>query len=156
MKPKAPKSITERVIKQWLQGMSRDEIGKDNDIGAGTVSAIIKDAKQENPDIDLLRAVAIIVKKNGLDLSVLASSIRIKNKLVEMGLNEDQIESFIENIIIYCFKHGLTGEKFLNIVNKVCALSDRLEMPKPLFDQKISAEQIENTRLIQEWRMSSS
>jgi len=34
--------------------MSRDEISKDNDIGAGTVSAIIKDAKQEeNPDIDL-------------------------------------------------------------------------------------------------------
>jgi hypothetical protein len=102
--------------------MSRDEIGKDNDIGAGTVSVIIKDTKQENPDIDLLRAVAIIVKKYGLDLSVLASSIRIKNKLVEMGLNEDQVESFIENIIIYCFKHGLTAEKFLNIVNKVCVL----------------------------------
>ena len=85
MKPKVPKSIRERVIKQWLQGMSRDEIGKDNDIGAGTVSAIIKDAKQDNPDIDLLRAVAIIVKKYDLDLSVLASSIRIKNKLVEMA-----------------------------------------------------------------------
>jgi hypothetical protein len=93
--------------------MSRDEIGKDNDIGAGTVSVIIKDTKQENPDIDLLRAEAIIVKKYGLDLSVLASSIRIKNKLVEKGLNEDQVESCIENIIIYCFKHGLTGEDFL-------------------------------------------
>jgi hypothetical protein len=43
--------------------MSRDEIAKDNDIGAGTVSAIIKDAKQEMPDIDLLREVAIIIKK---------------------------------------------------------------------------------------------
>ncbi|MCC2647866.1 MAG: hypothetical protein K0S67_781 [Nitrososphaeraceae archaeon] len=42
-----------------------------------------------------------------------------------MGLNEDQVESFIENIIIYCIKHGLTDEEFLNIVNKVCALSDK-------------------------------
>jgi DNA-directed RNA polymerase specialized sigma24 family protein len=42
-----PKSIRERVIKQWLQGMSRDQIAKDNDIGAGTVSSIIKDTKQE-------------------------------------------------------------------------------------------------------------
>jgi transposase len=49
---KIPRSIRERVIKQWLQGMSRDQIAKDNDIGAGTVSAI-KDTKQEIPDIDL-------------------------------------------------------------------------------------------------------
>jgi len=53
MKSKVPRSIRERVIKQWLLGMSRDEIAKDNDIGAGTVSSIIKDAKQEIPDIDL-------------------------------------------------------------------------------------------------------
>jgi transposase len=60
-----PKSIKQRVIKQWLQGMSRDEIAKDNDIGAGTVTAIIKDAKQDIPDIDLLRQVALVLKKYG-------------------------------------------------------------------------------------------
>ena len=53
MKHKVPRSIRERVIEQWLQGMSRDEIAKVNDIGAGTVTAIIKDTKQEIPDIDL-------------------------------------------------------------------------------------------------------
>ncbi len=71
MKPKVPKSIRERVLKQWLQGMSRDEIAKYNDIGAGTVSAIIKDAKQEISDIDLLREVALVIKNDDLDLSVL-------------------------------------------------------------------------------------
>jgi hypothetical protein len=53
MPGKIPKLIRERVINQWLLGTSRDQIAKDNDIGAGTVSAIIKDAKQEIPDIDL-------------------------------------------------------------------------------------------------------
>jgi hypothetical protein len=48
--------------------MSRDEVAKDNDIGAGTVTAIIKDAKQEIPNIDLLREVALVLKK--YDLSV--------------------------------------------------------------------------------------
>src|SRR5918995_7468351 len=101
MKQKIPKSVRERVIKQWLQSMSRDEIAKDNDIGAGTVSAIIKDAKEEIPDIDLLREAVLILKKNDFDLSVFACSIRLKNKLNGMDLNEDQVESFIENIIIY-------------------------------------------------------
>jgi hypothetical protein len=68
MKTIVPKSIKQRVIKQWLLGMSRDEVAKDNDIGAGTVTAIIKDAKQEIPNIDLLREVALVLKK--YDLSV--------------------------------------------------------------------------------------
>src|SRR5215213_11750385 len=129
MPAKIPKSIREQVLKQWLQGVSRDQIAKDNDIGAGTVSTIIKDAKEEIPDIDLLRQGALVLKKNDLDLSVFAASIRIKNKLDGMGLNEDQVEAFIEKIIIYCFKHDLTGEEFLNIVNKLCALSDKFRMP---------------------------
>jgi hypothetical protein len=143
MKPKVPKSIKQQVIKQWLLGMSRDEIAKDNDIGAGTVTAIIKDAKQEIPDIDLLREVALVLKKYDLDLSVFASSIRIKNKLVEMNLNEDQLETLIENINIHCFKHGLTGEEFLNIVNKVCALLDKIGMPLDQLPNHIMQEQLE-------------
>jgi transcriptional regulator with XRE-family HTH domain len=140
---KFPKSIRERVIKQWLQGMSRDQVAKVNDIGAGTLSAIIKEAKEEIPDIDLLRQVVVVLKKNDLDLSILSSSIRIKNKLDEMGLNEDRIESFIENIIIYSFKRGLTAEKFLNIVNKVCALSDNLGMPLDQLPNHIMQQQLE-------------
>jgi transposase len=37
MPAKIPKPIREQVIKQWLQGISRDQIAKDNDVGAGTV-----------------------------------------------------------------------------------------------------------------------
>src|SRR5687767_3435516 len=126
MGAKIPKSIRERVIKQWLQGMSRDEIGKDNDIGAGTVSAIIKDAKQDIADIDLLREVAILLKKEELDLDVFASSIRLKKKMDEMGINEDQIETLIENVNIHCFKRGLSAEEFVNTINKVSALSENI------------------------------
>jgi hypothetical protein len=54
MEPKVPIAIRQQVIKQWLQGTSRDQIAKYNGIGAGTVSAIIKDTKQKDiPDIDL-------------------------------------------------------------------------------------------------------
>ena len=77
MKAKIRKSIREQVLKQWLQGMSRDEIAKNNDIGAGTVTAIIKDAKQKDiPDLDLLKEVDIVLKNYDLDLSVAANSIR--------------------------------------------------------------------------------
>ena len=148
MYSKISKSIRERVIKQWLQGMSRDQIAKHNDIGAGTVSSIIKDSKQEIPDIDLLREVALVIKNDDLDLSVLAYSIRLKKKMDGMGLNEDQIESLIENINIHCFKSGLTGEEFINTINNIVVLSQKLrmpvdELPNHIIQQEIELEQVE-------------
>jgi transcriptional regulator with XRE-family HTH domain len=143
MSAKIPKSIREQVIKQWLQGMSRDQIAKDNGIGAGTVSSIIKDAKQEIPDIDLLRQTALVLKKHDLNLSVFASSIRIKNKLDGMGVNEDQIDSLIDNANTHCFKRGLTAEEYFNNVDKVCALSENLEMPLDELPSYIIQQQLE-------------
>jgi chromosome segregation ATPase len=143
MPAKIPKSIREQVLKQWLQGVSRDQIAKDNDVGAGTVSTIIKDAKEEIPDIDLLRQGALVLKKNDLDLSVFAASIRIKNKLDGMGLNEDQIDSLIDNADTHCFKRGLTGEKYFNNVDKVCALSDNLKMPLDQLPNYITQQELE-------------
>jgi transcriptional regulator with XRE-family HTH domain len=141
---KVSKSIKQRVIKQWLQGISRDQIAKDNDIGAGTVSAIIKDMKQNDiPDIDLLREVALLLKKEELDLFLLASSIRIKKKVDDMDLSEDQVESLIENINIHCFKRGLKAEEFINIVNKSVALSQKLGMPVDQLPNYIIQKELE-------------
>ena len=53
MRPKIPEPIRSNVIGQWLHGISRDEIAKNNDIGTGTVSAIIKEVMQEDPEFDL-------------------------------------------------------------------------------------------------------
>jgi peptidoglycan hydrolase CwlO-like protein len=46
-----------------------------------------------------------------------------------MDLNEDLVEPFIENINIHCFKRRLTAEEFINIINKVSALSKNLGIP---------------------------
>ena len=150
MGAKIPKSIRERVIKQWLQGTSRDQIAKDNDIGAGTVSSIIKDTKQDIVDIDLLREVAILLKKGELDLFERASSIRLKKKMDNMGLNEDQIDSLIENINTHCYKRGLTAEEFVNTVNKVSALSENIGMPVDQLPNYITQQELELVKLREE------
>ena len=39
---KIPEPIRAEVMSQWLRGMTRDQIAKDNIIATGTVSEIIK------------------------------------------------------------------------------------------------------------------
>jgi hypothetical protein len=144
---KIPNTIRRQVITQWLYGFSRDQIAKANQIGAGTVSEIIKQCKQkEYPDgnyseFDLIRELAVMLKREGVDVKSFASSIRLQRKLDEKGLSEEQIESFMENVDVHCFRSGLTPEEFVNTINKISVLSDNLGIPIDEISQYISQEQ---------------
>jgi hypothetical protein len=91
-----PHSLKKTVIKEWLQGLSRDTISSNNAIGGGTVSRIIQEAKVNMPDIVLLREVAVKLKKENLDLNHFASSVRLKKILDSLGLMEEKVELLIE------------------------------------------------------------
>jgi hypothetical protein len=135
-----PFTIRRHVIKQWLNGDSRDQIAKDNDIGAGTVSAIIKQCKQkqrleqgysdgEDSQFELIRELAIMLKRKNLDVDSFASSVRLHKKLEDRDLNEEQVESLIEDMDVHCFKRGMNAEEFINTIHNVSGLSRNLEIP---------------------------
>src|SRR5215203_760701 len=143
MRPKIPEPVRRDVISEWLHGTSRDEVAKNNDIGAGTVSAIIKEAMQEDPEFDLQRQVALSLKKeNNLDTKSFASLFRIRNKLIkEMGLNNDEkskievqeiehkIELLIVNLGVFCFKRGFSIEEFIDVIENMSSLEDKTKIP---------------------------
>ena len=144
MRPKIPEPVRRNVINGWLHGISRDEVAKNNDIGAGTVSAIIKEAMQNDPEFDLQRQVALSLKKeNNLDIESFASLIRIRNKLIkEMGLNNDEkskveevqeiehkIELLIVNLGVFCFKRGFSIDEFIDVIENMWSLKDKTKIP---------------------------
>ena len=143
MRPKIPEPVRRNVIGQWLHGISRDEVAKNNDIGAGTVSAIIKEAMQEDPEFDLQRQVALSLKKeNNLDTKSFASLFRIRNKLIkEMGLNNDEkskievqeiehkIELLILNLAVFCFKRGFSIDEFIDVIENMSSLEHKTKIP---------------------------
>jgi hypothetical protein len=144
VRPKILEPVRSNVIGQWLHGISRDEIAKNNDIGAGTVSAIIKEAMQEDPEFDLQRQVALSLKKeDNLDTKSFASLIRIRNKLLkEMGLNNDEkskveevqeiehkIELLIVNLAVFCFKRGFSIDEFIDVIENMSSLEDKVKIP---------------------------
>ena len=93
-------TIKRRVIQQWLSGESRDKIAADNNIGAGTVSAIIDDYKTglDHLDLDSFRELMVEAKKRSITPSDLASHFRLFNYLVKSGAAEQEVESFVTNV----------------------------------------------------------
>jgi hypothetical protein len=125
-----PAAINEQtrkqVVQQWVSGDSRYKIAIDNDVGEGTVSGIVNDWKRgiEDSEYESVRQLAIQSKKQGLALSDLASRFRLYNIIKKLGVNEDQIESFISNCTIRgVADSSLPPEKIVHLVNQLFNIS---------------------------------
>jgi hypothetical protein len=115
---KIPRNIKEKVIRQWLHGLTRENIVKEDDIGAGTVTAIIQEVRkqEEYNDIDLLRQVSVRLKEEELKLPLLAFAIRLKKIMEENGINEDQIKPIIQDFAAYCLRHNISYDTVIIII----------------------------------------
>ena len=146
VRQKIPEDMRRNVINEWLHGLSRDQVAMNNGIGTGTVSTIIKEAMQNDPEFDLQRQVGVMLKKeNNLDIKSFAVLIRIRNKIIkEMGLNngnkkiklevqvqeiEHKIETLIVNLAVVCFKRGLSIDKFVDVIEDMSSLEDKVKIP---------------------------
>jgi len=128
---KIPVSIRRKVLRQWLEGYIRLQIARDNQIGTGTVSEIIKESKDKDCEaqIDVLGETAVMLRRQGLNINFFARSIRLKLMLDEIGLNDEQLEDFVVHLNVHCFKRGLTPDAFMNVVSNISFLSDNLAIP---------------------------
>lgn len=105
---KIPKTIKDEVIRQWLTGKTRDQIARNNEIAFGSVSNIIQETKQGDIlDIDLLRELALALKREGWELSQFACSMRLKNLLDNLGMFEEQIEDFLEQLSVFFYRNDI-------------------------------------------------
>ena len=117
------------MLHQWIQGIPRDRIAENNDIGRGTVTNIVQYFKTTVPDIDLMRETALQIKKEDLEIFTYAASIRLRRLLEQLNITEDQVENLLEEISIYCFKQQITPKDFVLKINEVSDLAMDLQTP---------------------------
>ena len=138
------------MLYQWIQGIPRDKIAKNNDIGRGTVTNIIQQYKTNVPDIDLMRQTALQIKKEGLEIFSFAASIRLRRLLEQLQITEDQIESFLEELEIYCFKQQIIPKDFVLKIKDVSDLAMELKTPIHKLPSFINQLSIQKNRLERE------
>jgi len=121
MPPLIDEQIRRKIIQQWFNGLPRDKIAEDNNIGAGTVSSVISNYKVGLGalDFDSIRQLSIEIRKQGLAWSDLASHFRLYNYLIKSVAAEEKIESFIDNI----YSCKLPPEKVIELVYQLHEIS---------------------------------
>jgi hypothetical protein len=107
-----------------LSGDSRDRISADNNIGAGTVTNIIKEWKKgvKDSEYDSIGELAVSLKKQGIGLSELAGSVRLYNYINKLGADVNQIESFIVNCVNGV--NSLPPEKIIDLTNQLFDIAE--------------------------------
>lgn len=130
MARRIPPSLKRRVVKEWLEGIPRNTIAENCEIGYASVTNIISQARGgEIMDIDLLREVALTLKKENISLTYFAHVIRLKHICDELNLSEDHIESFLDKISTHCIDNDIEERDFINRISSVCYVSEMLEIP---------------------------
>jgi hypothetical protein len=149
-----PKTIKINVLKKWLEGLSIDKIAEKEGIATGSVSNIIQECRQNDPEFDLMREVAVKLKDQGDTIESFASTVRLRERIrkilqlpsssspsssldrittttknrkeVEEStivIEHDKIESFIEFLEVFCFKHNLSIKEFIDLVYRLAFIA---------------------------------
>jgi transcriptional regulator with XRE-family HTH domain len=160
MGSKIPREIRLEVIRKWLEGKTRDQIAHELEIGAGTVSDIVKEYRRGDLNADLLREVALNLKNMGLGIQSFAPLVRLREVLeqkewlqgVRPGQEEEEendddndidrivekkMESLIVTIEVFCFKHNLPLRQFFDLVYNLYRAAEELDIPLEIFPSHV-------------------
>jgi hypothetical protein len=119
--------IRRKIIRLWLDGKSRKNIALICGVSEGTVSNVIADWKQKlgEEDADALRELGINMKRSGTDAPQCAQGHRTSMILRNMGVNEEDFESFISKLYKRCMKvSSLTPDKIGSYLEDLVEFSD--------------------------------
>jgi cell division protein FtsB len=151
---KIPRNIKVKVIRDWLDGLTRERIVKKEDVGAGSVTGIIQEARKEEEynDIDLLREVAVRSKEEGIGLPLLAFATKLKRIMEENDINEDQIEPIIQDFAAYCLRHNVSYDTVIQSGREALYLEEKFgipveRIPEHIIQEKETIDRLEEQRL---------
>lgn len=89
--------------------------------------------KRGDGDADAVRELEINMKRLGIDAAQCAEGLRISSTMKKLGVNGNQLKSFINEVYQYCQRFGLTP---LDIASNLQALIT-LSKDVPFFEDTI-------------------
>ncbi len=103
MPPRIPRNVVHRVVRQFIRGESYESIAAKAGVAKGSVANIVEglrsgtlpDYSSLEDEVDGLRAVALAIRKAGLDLTAAETGLEGYKRLLEVGVTEPREIPFL-------------------------------------------------------------
>jgi len=88
--------LKSEVLRLWLSGDSQEAIANQLKISVGTVNSLVNEIMKSDDTIDLQRQIAIVSKKDGVNIKHIGTNLRWKNLIKQSNLDEKKIEKLLD------------------------------------------------------------
>ncbi|MDW0209176.1 MAG: hypothetical protein QOC42_05185 [Nitrososphaeraceae archaeon] len=140
--------LKNEVLRLWLSGDSQEAIANQIKISVGTVNSLVNEIMKSDDTIDLQRQIAIVSKKNGIDIRDIAANLRWKNLIKQSSLDERKIEKFLDAMGIlfnkYSIKPSTAANQFYSLIETM--LRDNIEPHKLKGEIKLGLDELQRIK----------
>ncbi len=113
-----PPGIIQNVYNLSLLGKSIRDIARSVSIAIGTVHYLLEEFETNDKDYYLLRALAVNLHKNGMDVKEYGWLVRLTNMYLDAGATREQIEYIVSDLPVYCYKARMNAETLIDNLRK--------------------------------------
>jgi hypothetical protein len=123
-----PVEVEERILELWLKGYTYRKIQQELEVGLATISRVIEDARQRDPNIDDLRKLLRLLRKNGSNVFDAIRWARLLDSLNLFDVSLDKMEYYI-SLIERNFSDKVIDNRILESAIKLKQLEENCGKP---------------------------
>ena len=112
--------LKSEVLRLWLSGDSQGAVANQLNISVGTVNSLVDEIMKSDDTIDLQRQIAIVAKKNEVNIKHIATNLRWKNLIKQSSLDDKKVEKLFDAMDALFNKYGIplsaAANQFFSII----------------------------------------
>src|SRR5437867_406871 len=139
--------LKNEAFRLYLSGDSQENIADKLNISVGTVNNLVSEIVKSDDTIDLQRQIAIVAKKNGVDIMQIAANLRWKNKIKQSSLDDRKIEKFLDGMDILFNKYSIGTSTAANQLFSLIEITLRDNIEPHRLEEEIKSKIIELKRI---------
>lgn len=118
MSHRIPAETLQQIYCLSLIGWSIRAIAHSVQVSVGSTQSILQEFKSQDPDYSLLRALAVNLHKNGLDVPEYAWLVRSRNILLKAWITNEEAEKIVCEVPVFCHRAGLNPEILVDLLKR--------------------------------------
>ena len=132
--------LKNEILRMYLSGDSQENIAIQLKISVGTVYSFVTEIMKSDDTVDLQRQIAIISKKNGVDIKQIAVNLRFKNQIKKSSLDDKKMEKFLDAMDTYGNKYSMSPSSLANQLFSIIEMTLRENIEPDILDELIKSK----------------